>query len=170
MARQIDYEALIEKMEATDVFLTLDDDDPVILAVCMECEAEILRAIKTEVTAAALHFAIVDHDCEHPADTVVIDYEPEDLVITDADEADVPGDSETPAPDDRMPTRELRLSDRCDRCGAQAFVRVDTPAGSVFLCGHDYAAAELTITAAGYPVEDERWAINSKPSTSATAE
>ncbi|SNS44911.1 hypothetical protein SAMN06309944_0293 [Micrococcales bacterium KH10] len=31
---------------------------------------------------------------------------------------------------------ELTASDRCDRCGARAYVRVTLPVGELLFCGH----------------------------------
>ena len=91
-----------------------------------------------------------------------------------------------PAPSPGDLTPRLRVADRCDRCGAQAFVRIDVPlpppdfdpmapAGSVdpspsadlYLCGHHYRECELTVIAAGYRVYDERYRINEKPTPGA---
>jgi hypothetical protein len=33
-------------------------------------------------------------------------------------------------------TAPLTAADRCDRCGAQAYVRVVLPAGELLFCGH----------------------------------
>ncbi|WP_372592860.1 hypothetical protein [Actinotalea sp.] len=35
-----------------------------------------------------------------------------------------------------MTTAPLTAADRCDRCGAQAYVRVVLPTGDLFFCGH----------------------------------
>lgn len=39
-------------------------------------------------------------------------------------------------PDEGVAVKTLTATDRCDRCGAQAYLRVELPAGSVLLCGH----------------------------------
>lgn len=31
---------------------------------------------------------------------------------------------------------QLTVADRCDRCGAQAYVRVTLPTGQLFFCAH----------------------------------
>jgi hypothetical protein len=58
---------------------------------------------------------------------------------------------------------ELRATDRCDQCGAQAYVRVTPPAGSVvtglLFCAHDYAKNEAKLLAAGWGVQDERYRL-----------
>jgi hypothetical protein len=33
-------------------------------------------------------------------------------------------------------TRELNAADRCDVCGAQAYIRVELATGELLLCGH----------------------------------
>lgn len=54
----------------------------------------------------------------------------------------------------------LTLSDRCDECGAQAFVRVFLPSGDLLFCGHHFAEKEPTFVARGYEIQDERDRIN----------
>lgn len=64
-------------------------------------------------------------------------------------------------------TRTLRPADRCDRCGAQAFVKVDIASGGDLLfCGHHYARYELALLAYASHVTDERELINARPSPS----
>ena len=56
-------------------------------------------------------------------------------------------------------TELLTRRDRCDRCGARAFVRAPLPgAGGLELlfCGHHYRDHELKLIAAGAVVIDER--------------
>jgi hypothetical protein len=43
---------------------------------------------------------------------------------------------------------ELTPADRCDRCGARAYVRVQLGAGELFFCGHhsrEHAPAYLSV-------------------------
>ena len=43
----------------------------------------------------------------------------------------------TPTPAARPPAaRELTTADRCDACGAQAFIRVVLASGELLFCGH----------------------------------
>ena len=64
-------------------------------------------------------------------------------------------------------TRSLLPADRCDRCGAQAFVKVEMSAGGDLLfCGHHYARHELALLAYAARVIDEREFINARPSPS----
>lgn len=69
--------------------------------------------------------------------------------------------------------RTLTTADRCDRCGAQAFVAVDFPqlgAGLALLfCGHHYARHATSIGSKGGKVAvDARATINAHPSISAS--
>jgi len=41
----------------------------------------------------------------------------------------------TMTPDQKAP---LSVADRCDRCGAQAYVRVTLPGGELLFCAHHY--------------------------------
>ncbi|WP_344866989.1 DUF7455 domain-containing protein [Planomonospora alba] len=70
-------------------------------------------------------------------------------------------------------TDPLRISDRCDQCGAQAFVRVIFRRNrDLLFCGHHYGRHERVLTTE-YPyvaVYDERRRINQKPSLSANAD
>lgn len=60
----------------------------------------------------------------------------------------------------------LRIADRCDGCGAQAFVIARSPNnGSVLLfCGHHGAEYMPALAAQGFEVDDRRHLINAKPS------
>jgi hypothetical protein len=40
------------------------------------------------------------------------------------------------------PQRQLTLLDRCDACGAGAYVKVTGVTGDLFFCGHHYNAIE----------------------------
>lgn len=61
----------------------------------------------------------------------------------------------------------LTALDRCDKCGAQAFVRVRLRHGVLDFCGHHYVESELQLTAQGAEVvRDDRERINTKPSAS----
>jgi hypothetical protein len=69
------------------------------------------------------------------------------------------------------PVRELVKGDRCDSCGAQAFVQVTMPSGfELLFCGHHYSKNEPGLGTQGAVVTiDERDTINAKPSISANA-
>lgn len=73
---------------------------------------------------------------------------------------------------------DLKVSDRCDRCGAQAFVRVHSIQtfteddklimGDLLFCGHHFTKYEDALVTAGYAFDDFRDKLNDKPSISAT--
>ena len=48
----------------------------------------------------------------------------------------------------------LTLLDRCDRCGAQALVRVVLPNGDLLFCGHHYAKHAPTLKPVALRVEN----------------
>ncbi len=51
----------------------------------------------------------------------------------------------------------LAGGDRCDRCGAQAYVRVVLAGGGELLfCGHHYGEHEARLTHVAIAVDDER--------------
>jgi len=62
----------------------------------------------------------------------------------------------------------LNNADRCDRCGAQAFVKVTLKTGGspLLFCGHHFRAYEPTLTPLASVVLDERERINARPSAS----
>ena len=67
-----------------------------------------------------------------------------------------------------MGSRELLVSDRCDRCPAQAFVIAVMPSGNDLLfCGHHYAKHETALAARGARIDDHRHMINSVSASSA---
>ena len=65
----------------------------------------------------------------------------------------------------------LVVADRCDSCGAQAFMRVQLRSGGELLfCGHHGRENAPALVAAGASVRDDTALINVKPSTSANAD
>ena len=67
--------------------------------------------------------------------------------------------------------RELnRMTDRCDRCGAEAFIVASIEESVLLFCGHHGAKHMTALESAGWSVEDHRHLINEKPSISANAE
>ena len=61
------------------------------------------------------------------------------------------------------PPPELTRQDRCDRCGAQAFVKATLPTADgleLLFCGHHFRAHELKLVAAGATIQDERHRID----------
>ncbi len=62
---------------------------------------------------------------------------------------------------------DLTASDRCDRCGAQAFVRVVMTAGELLFCAHHARAHSERLAQVAVEVQDGTAAINAKPSPAA---
>ena len=67
-------------------------------------------------------------------------------------------------------TAPLTLSDRCDRCGAQAFYRAIFVAGELTFCGHHGRELLMPLQGAALIVEDATGLINAKPSPSANSD
>ncbi len=61
----------------------------------------------------------------------------------------------------------LSVADRCDRCGAQAFIRAVLRAGDLLFCGHHGRLNAPALQGVAIRVEDGTGAINAKPSPSA---
>lgn len=63
-----------------------------------------------------------------------------------------------------------RLADRCDVCGAQAFVQVTSreTGFDLLFCGHHFARHEPRLVMGGWIVDDQRDQINAVPSPSAS--
>ncbi len=59
------------------------------------------------------------------------------------------------------PAPTLTAADRCDRCGAQAFVRVVLTAGDLLFCGHHAKAYEDKLRASAVDWVDETATLNS---------
>lgn len=62
--------------------------------------------------------------------------------------------------------RQLKVADRCDRCGSQAFVLVKGIAGELMFCGHHYTKNQEALGKYAYEVIDERSYINSHSASS----
>ena len=60
----------------------------------------------------------------------------------------------------------LKISDRCDRCGAQAFVLATGVSGDLYFCGHHYNKYEYAITQWAYKIVNELDTINEKSASS----
>jgi hypothetical protein len=66
---------------------------------------------------------------------------------------------------------KLTASDRCDRCGARAYVRVVLPGGGELLfCAHHGRAHEDALRAAAADIEDESHALVETPATAPVEE
>lgn len=63
--------------------------------------------------------------------------------------------------------RVLKIADRCDKCGAQAFVLAKFGSGELMFCGHHFNEHELMIREQSYEIVDERDFINEKGGASA---
>ncbi len=61
-------------------------------------------------------------------------------------------------------SRELDTMDRCDRCGAQAYVRVvlESSGGELLFCGHHARAVEATLKPLSSQWHDETSRLNEK--------
>ena len=60
------------------------------------------------------------------------------------------------APDTTSGATPLTAHDRCDRCGAQAYVRATLPGGTALLfCGHHGNAHRPSLLVAGASIHDE---------------
>ena len=64
----------------------------------------------------------------------------------------------------------LTIADRCDRCGAQAFVRAVFRIGELTFCGHHGRAYQPALECAALIVQDGTHYINAKPSPSANSD
>ena len=65
-------------------------------------------------------------------------------------------------------SRNLAVADRCDACGAQAFVIALFPGGrELMFCGHHGRQYAPGLIAKGAAVDDQTERINAKPSVSA---
>lgn len=53
------------------------------------------------------------------------------------------------APAPEVPSMTLTALDRCDRCGAQAFVRYEFKAGELLFCAHHATEHETALTERG---------------------
>ena len=56
---------------------------------------------------------------------------------------------------------QLKASDRCDRCSAEALVLVKGVVGELYFCGHHYAANEDALSKFAYEIVDERSKLSS---------
>lgn len=62
---------------------------------------------------------------------------------------------------------DLTHSDRCDRCGAQAFFRAFLASGDLLFCAHHGRAYSARLSEVALEVQDHSASINAKPSPSA---
>lgn len=62
--------------------------------------------------------------------------------------------------------RQLKVADRCDKCGSQAFVLVKVISGELMFCGHHYAKNQDALEKYAYKIFDERDHINATSASS----
>ncbi len=60
----------------------------------------------------------------------------------------------------------LKIADRWDRCGAQAFILATGVSGELMFCGHHYHKYEYAITQWAYKIVNELDTINEKSASS----
>ena len=69
------------------------------------------------------------------------------------------------------PSPELTAADRCDRCGAQAYVRVVMPSGSDLLfCAHHWRDNSEALRTVAASIHDELDRLGEVPATAALDE
>jgi ribosomal protein S14 len=67
--------------------------------------------------------------------------------------------------------RPLAASDRCDRCGAQAYVRATMASGfDLLLCAHHFRENEDRLRAIAAAIEDESDRLADVPATASLEE
>ncbi len=71
-------------------------------------------------------------------------------------------------PETLLAPANLGVHDRCDRCGAQAFLRAVYVAGELLFCGHHGRAYANKLAATALLLEKDSAASNGKPSPAAT--
>lgn len=65
----------------------------------------------------------------------------------------------------------LSAADRCDRCGARAYVRVFLPGGGELLfCAHHGRAHEAALRARAAEIQDETHALDQTPASAPDSE
>jgi len=70
-------------------------------------------------------------------------------------------------PDTKQEVKKvLKISDRCDKCNAQAFVLAQGVSGILLFCGHHYHKYEYAITQWAYKIVNELDNINEKSASS----
>jgi hypothetical protein len=56
--------------------------------------------------------------------------------------------------------KELLATDKCDRCFAQAYVRVLINSGELLFCGHHYAKHEENLKNIAIKISDQRFRLS----------
>ncbi len=75
--------------------------------------------------------------------------------------------TETVDTQEEVKERQTKTSDRCDACGAEAFVWVNGINGDLYFCGHHFNKGEAKIREYAFEIIDDREFINAKPSPAA---
>lgn len=65
---------------------------------------------------------------------------------------------------EHLPPGHLTEHDRCDRCGSQAYVRVDLVTGQLMFCAHHFQELEPRLRAVAIHVLDERDRLHAESS------
>jgi hypothetical protein len=67
-----------------------------------------------------------------------------------------------------LDARPLAVTDRCDRCGAQAYVRTVLPSGSELLfCRHHWYENEARLRELAVTIQDETERLADQPTSAA---
>mgnify|MGYP006278810939 FL=1 len=64
-----------------------------------------------------------------------------------------------------MTAPALSATDRCDRCGAQAYVRVVLSGGDLHFCGHHWTTHESVLRPKALEVFDETHRLQAAPAS-----
>jgi len=64
----------------------------------------------------------------------------------------------------------LEASDRCDRCGARAYIRVVLPGGELLFCAHHGRTHREALQQQALHVQDESGMLTGTPSTAPDGE
>jgi hypothetical protein len=69
--------------------------------------------------------------------------------------------------EDAAETDTLNAHDRCDSCGAQAYVWINGVSGDLLFCGHHFTKNEDKLRAYAFEIIDERHKLSVKRESSA---
>ncbi len=69
------------------------------------------------------------------------------------------------------PRADLTAADRCDRCGAQAYLRVEMPSGAeLYFCAHHGREHEDALRQVAATIQDETERLRATPATASDGE
>ncbi len=60
-------------------------------------------------------------------------------------------------------TTPLTAQDRCDRCGAQAYVRVTLPVGELLFCAHHWSRHGEALKGQAVEIQDDTHVLHAQP-------